>query len=197
MENGELHGYLKRTELTVKRKLQLLEQVVDGLRYLHQMNVIHGDLTSSKNNVVIDSNGNALLADFGLSAALAEGNRSYGDSYLTDAVRWMAPELTDIDTDENTRPSRVPRPTKQSDIFSLGCIMLEVFSGKLPFWWHKTAQQVFGSRRTHQEPYRLQPDVSIDQRHLAFMKRCWSVKPKNRPTIGHAASFVKSELARV
>jgi serine/threonine protein kinase len=74
---------------------------------------------------VIDSNGNAVLADFGLSIALANGDRSYYNSYSIGAVRWLAPEVGGID-DENIEINVIPRPTRESDIFSLGCIMLEV-----------------------------------------------------------------------
>ena len=66
-----------------------------------------------------------MLADFGLSIALADGDRSYYNSYSTGAVRWLAPEVGSID-DEDIENNVIPRPIKESDIFSLGCIMLEV-----------------------------------------------------------------------
>ncbi|KAJ8592588.1 kinase-like protein [Rhizopogon salebrosus TDB-379] len=197
MHNGALHGYLKRMELTMEHKLQLLKQVVNGLGYLHENDVIHGDLTNT--NVVIDRNGIAVLADFGLSVALVEADRSYYNSYSVGAIRWLAPELASVDNENVGNadlPRSIPKPTRQSDIFSLGCIMLEVFSGRLPFWWYETTFQVFHSRYQRLEPYRHQSDVSVDRQHLVFMRRCWSLKPKERPTIGHAASFVEHELAR-
>jgi serine/threonine protein kinase len=46
MQNGALNGYLERTSLAMEQKLKLLKQVVDGLRYLHERGVIHGDLTN-------------------------------------------------------------------------------------------------------------------------------------------------------
>ncbi|KAG1840171.1 kinase-like domain-containing protein [Suillus subalutaceus] len=68
-----------------------LKQVVDDLRYLHKKEVIHGDLTST--NVLIDRDGNAFLADFGLSVALAESDRSYYNTYSSGAFLWLGPEL--------------------------------------------------------------------------------------------------------
>jgi serine/threonine protein kinase len=79
----------------------------------------------AKTNVVIDRNGIAVLADFGLSVALVEADRSYYNSYSVGAVRWLAPELASVDH-ENVGNADFPKPTRQSDIFSLGCIMLEV-----------------------------------------------------------------------
>jgi serine/threonine protein kinase len=80
---------------------------------------------------MIDRDGNAFLADFGLSMVVAESDRSYYSSYSGPAVRWSAPELIfplepesipdDCDADVN-----FTKLTSQSDVFSLGCIMLHV-----------------------------------------------------------------------
>jgi serine/threonine protein kinase len=198
MYHGALDGYLKRTSLTMKQKLKLLKQVVDGLRYLHEQNVIHGDLTST--NVLIDRDGNAFLADFGLSLALAESDRSYYLSYSKGAVRWSAPELIsspDSESIPDDSNGDIVKPNRQSDIFSFGCIMLHVLSGRPPFWWIKNATQIFSLQFKHVEPYRPDPGVTISHQHLAFMRRCWSAKPEDRPSTGDAASFVENELRRV
>jgi serine/threonine protein kinase len=200
MHNGALNGYLERTNLTMEQKLKLLKQVVDGLTYLHEQGVIHGDLTST--NVVIDHDGNAFLADFGLSVALAEGDRSYYDSYSSGAVQWLAPELIGSSDPESTPDDSdgdvdFPKPNSQSDIYSLGCIMLHVFSGRPPFWWLRNVRQIFGARSKCVEPYRLEPSATVSHQHLDFMRKCWSAKPEDRPSTGDAASFVGDELARV
>ncbi|KAG2030398.1 kinase-like domain-containing protein [Suillus americanus] len=199
MHNGALDGYLERTSLTMEQKLKLLKQVVDGLRYLHEQEVIHGDLTST--NVVIDRDGNAFLTDFGLSVALAENDRTYYNSYSSGAVRWLAPELIgsrepESNPDNSDSDAELPKPNSQSDVFSLGCIMLHVFSGRPPFWWLRNVQQIFSAQLKRVEPYRVEPSVTISHQHLDFMRRCWSAKPDNRPSIGDATSFVDYELRR-
>ncbi|KAG1884263.1 kinase-like domain-containing protein [Suillus subluteus] len=198
MDNGALNGYLERTSLTMEQKLKLLKQVVDGLRYLHEQGVIHGDLTST--NVVIDRDGNAFLADFGLSVALAESDQSYYHSYSKGAVRWSAPELIfslepESIPDDSNNGIDFPKPNSQSDVFSLGCIMLHVFSGRPPFWWLKNVTQIFSARSKSVEPYRVEPSVTVSHQHLDFFQKCWSAKPENRPSIGDVASFVEYELA--
>jgi serine/threonine protein kinase len=198
MQNGALNGYLERTSLTTEQKLKLLKQVVDGLKYLHEQGVIHGDLTSK--NVLIDRDGNAFLADFGLSLALAESDKSYYQSYSTGAVRWSAPELINSANSESILDDSngpIPKPNSQSDVFSLGCIMLYVFSGKPPFWWIESVTQVFGAQYHHVEPYRLDSSVTVSDQHLDFMWKCWSANPEDRPSAGDAASFVETELASV
>ncbi|KAG0696064.1 kinase-like domain-containing protein [Suillus ampliporus] len=202
MDNGALHGYLENTVLTMEQKLQLLKQVIDGLGYLHERGIIHGDLTST--NVMIDRNGDALLADFGLSVALAEADRSYYNSYSSGAIRWLAPELVDLPEPANIKDGNgticdvdFPKPNSQSDMFSLGGIMLEVFSGRLPFWWLVLVPHIFSAQLKHIEPYRDDSGVTVDPQHLDFMRKCWSVKPEGRPSIGDATSFVEDELAKV
>ncbi|KAG1884262.1 kinase-like domain-containing protein [Suillus subluteus] len=197
MDNGALNGYLERTSLTMEQKLKL---VVDGLSYLHEQEVIHGDLTST--NVLIDRDGNAFLADFGLSVALAEGDRSYYNSFASGAVRWLAPELIgSLEPESNLDNSHsdldFQKPNGHSDVFSLGCIMLHVFSGRPPFWWLRNVRQLFSARFKRVEPYQLEPSVTISHQHLDFMRKCWSAKPEVRPSTGDAASFVEDELARV
>jgi serine/threonine protein kinase len=197
MQNGALNGYLERTSLAMEQKLKLLKQVVDGLRYLHERGVIHGDLTST--NIMIDGDGNAFLADFGLSVVLVESDRSYYHSYSNGAVRWLAPELIGPPELESTPDDDddFPKPNRQSDVFSLGCIILHVFSGRPPFWWLNSAQRLFNARVKRVEPYRPEPSATINHQHLDFMRKCWSTNPEDRPSTGHAAFFVENELKRV
>ncbi|KAG0692434.1 kinase-like domain-containing protein [Suillus ampliporus] len=203
MDNGALHDYLERTPgLTMEQKLRLLKQVVDGLRYLHEHGIVHGDLTST--NVVIDRDDNVFLADFGLSLALAECYESDYNSYPDSANRWSAPELMGLpepasikDLDARDDDVDFPKPNWHSDIYSLGCIMLEVFSGKIPFWWLGKFQYIFTAQLEHAEPYRDDFSVSVEPQHLEFMRRCWSLRPEARPSTGDAASFVEDELVRL
>lgn len=79
MSNGTLNSYLSRADLTEMDKLILLKQIVEGLNYLHDNNVIHGDLTT--NNVLVAADGSIRIADFGVSNILVESNPAF--SYQT------------------------------------------------------------------------------------------------------------------
>jgi serine/threonine protein kinase len=200
MYNGALDGYLACTCLTVEQKLKLLKQVVHGLSYLHEQQVVHGDLTST--NVLIDRNGDAYLADFGLSVILVESDNLDYKSYSCGAIRWLAPELIglpELESIPNGSDDNIafPKPNSQSDVFSLGCIMLQVFSGRPPFWWLTNVQHIFIAQLKRVEPYRLEPSVTVSQQQLDFIRKCWSTKPEDRPSTGDAASFVEDELTRV
>jgi serine/threonine protein kinase len=134
MENGSLQQYLKtmwheQLPPELRRLFSLLFQVVSGLRYLHHKNIIHGDLMPS--NVLIDENENALLADFGLSRLVGDHETSFFGSLGPGAIRWAAPEI--IPLNPETPDKEVSEPNKASDIYSFGCIMMQVLSGQPPY----------------------------------------------------------------
>ncbi|KAG2114481.1 kinase-like domain-containing protein [Suillus cothurnatus] len=122
MLNGTLNSYLTRAHetLTTMNRLLILKQITEGLKYLHDNDVIHGDLTS--NNVLVAADGSPRLADFGVSNILVESNPAF--SYQTGAVRWVAPELIVLQDGQTVQCA-----TKSSDIYALGCIMLQVLYG--------------------------------------------------------------------
>jgi serine/threonine protein kinase len=74
-----------------------------------------------QHNVVIDRRGDAYVTDFGLSAILAECDNLPFDTLHPGSVRWAAPELINLHTDEEAG-----KPTTYSDIYSFGSVALEV-----------------------------------------------------------------------
>ncbi|KXN81246.1 hypothetical protein AN958_05587 [Leucoagaricus sp. SymC.cos] len=110
MKNGNLRDYAAR--FPQKSRLPLISDVVDGLHYLHNLGVVHGDLKGE--NVLISDEGRGLIADFGTShintVSAATGSLS------STTLRFSAPE-TVLGNE---------KPTKQFDIWSLGCLFYEV-----------------------------------------------------------------------
>ncbi|KZP25898.1 kinase-like protein [Athelia psychrophila] len=104
-------------------KLRLAQDVACGLEHLHGNRIVHGDL--KRDNVFISDSGQALIADFGLSSI------TKGFTGFTTVVQWNArfhaPELFQMDMNAYD----MPRPTTQSDVFSLGLLLLQVFHGQL------------------------------------------------------------------
>uniref|UniRef100_A0ACD5Z5U4 Uncharacterized protein n=1 Tax=Avena sativa TaxID=4498 RepID=A0ACD5Z5U4_AVESA len=92
-------------------------QILHGLNYLHQRNVLHRDIKCA--NLLVDSSGLVKLADFGLAkemSILSQARSSKGTVY------WMAPEVA------KAKPHGPP-----ADIWSLGCTVLEMLTGKVPY----------------------------------------------------------------
>ncbi|KAF9499684.1 kinase-like protein [Pleurotus eryngii] len=121
IENGTVMSYLrKRRGVNVA---QLLFEVAQGLEYLHSMKVCHGDLRGS--NVLVDNDGHARIADFGLVPlyALASAGEYSG------SLRWTAPEVIRSKIHGKCRLKRMPA----GDIYSFGCLCVELNSLQPPF----------------------------------------------------------------
>ncbi|KAG1890745.1 kinase-like domain-containing protein [Suillus fuscotomentosus] len=116
IHNGSLTTYLEHrfTKMTMEQKLLIVTR--DNNITVHSKGVVHGDLTA--NNILIDSDRNAHVADHGILTMCSEFS---GTSYIRSNVRWAVPELFEVPESEE---SLTPQPA--SDIYSFGCTMLQV-----------------------------------------------------------------------
>ncbi|KAG1730477.1 kinase-like domain-containing protein [Suillus lakei] len=183
MEEGSLDSYLnelkhKGPALTDVQKRELIRQVASGLSYLHGEDVVHGDLTAT--NVLVDGSGCVCLADFGLSMILAEAGNATFNSCHAGNVRWMPPEAFPAGgEDEDEDEAQYEKPTKAWDIYSYGCVVLQIFSGNQPYAWIKQFQTVISALQKGREPFRdIQPHGVYQQ-----LSPCLNKLPADRPTI--------------
>lgn len=181
MENGTLSSYLSRyPKMELRQRLKLLCDVATGLRYLHSQHVVHGDLTN--NNILVDVNGRAVVADFGLSFQISELTGSYP---VTGAAQWMAPELMQAPF----------KPSIHSDMYSFGSIMNYVISRKLPF---ADEGPVFAAFHKGKAPCSTRGN-DVSQEHWKFIQRCWEPfksedGTSSRPSAEEACGFLRKEL---
>ncbi|KAL5984024.1 hypothetical protein ACLOJK_018126 [Asimina triloba] len=138
-------------------------QILGGLKYLHDRNVMHRDIKCA--NILVDASGSVKLADFGLAKETSKLNMlksCKGSAY------WMAPEVVN------------PRKTYglAADIWSLGCTVLEMLTRHHPYsqleWM--TALYKIG----HGEPPPVPNSLSIEARD--FIQKCLQVEPDDRPS---------------
>ena len=112
--------------LAVSEGLPLVRQICDALEHAHQRGVVHRDLKTE--NVLLDAAGNAKIVDFGIARQRPVEHRKVADVTLTSAgqapgtARAMAPEV-----------ARGEEATPRSDLFSLGVLLYELFTGISPF----------------------------------------------------------------
>ncbi|KXN89023.1 hypothetical protein AN958_06374 [Leucoagaricus sp. SymC.cos] len=114
--SGTIMDYLHNQSQSPR--LPLIAEIAQGLQYLHQRNIIHGDLKPS--NILINDDGRPLLADFGCSLIVGcQGTttRRHG------TVRYQAPELFEEDI----------KFTKASDVYAYGVTCSAVWTGVEPF----------------------------------------------------------------
>ncbi|KAI5333140.1 hypothetical protein L3X38_023270 [Prunus dulcis] len=123
MPNGSLDSHLFKEEklLTWEARYKIAQGLASGLLYLHQeweQCVLHRDIKSS--NVMLDSNFNAKLGDFGLARLVDHGKQSQ-TTILAGTMGYMAPEYV------NTG-----KASRQSDVYSFGIVALEISCGRKP-----------------------------------------------------------------
>jgi serine/threonine protein kinase len=93
-----------------------MSQVLHGLLYLHEQGVIHRDIKGA--NILTTKEGLVKLADFGV----ASRTTGLSESSVVGTPYWMAPEVIELSG-----------ATTASDIWSLGCTVIELLEGKPPY----------------------------------------------------------------
>lgn len=118
-ESDNLRTYIRKTHPTTKQKYDIFMQISSGLATAHKTNVIHRDIKPE--NILINNAEKVKIADFGLAISTDEKLLTQKSSIIGTPA-YMSPEQ--IKGDELTI---------QSDLFSLGIVGFEIFSGKNPF----------------------------------------------------------------
>ncbi|XP_062154193.1 L-type lectin-domain containing receptor kinase S.4-like [Alnus glutinosa] len=125
MPNGSLDKYLfndqPKTILSWEQRFRIIKGVASGLLYLHEeweQTVVHRDIKAA--NVLLDSEFNGRLSDFGL-AKLYEHGSNANTTRVVGTLGYLAPELC-----------RTGKPTTSSDVYAFGALLLEVVCGRRP-----------------------------------------------------------------
>lgn len=117
-ENGSLHSISKNFGRFPENLVGLyMSQVLHGLLYLHEQGVIHRDIKGA--NILTTKEGLVKLADFGV----ASRTTGLSKSSVVGTPYWMAPEVIELSG-----------ATTASDIWSLGCTVIELLEGKPPYY---------------------------------------------------------------
>ncbi|KAG1781232.1 kinase-like domain-containing protein [Suillus placidus] len=190
MPNGTLNTYLASNHnvLTVLDRSRMLEDVSAGLRYLHSVPVMHGDITGA--NILIDKGGHARLIDFGLSTItqpLLGQSHLAATSIRPGAIRYAAPELV-LSDDVRDLGS-----VEKTDIYSFGCVMLQILSGRPP--WSEIKSERLELRIVVKitegcRPQRPDGYPAIIDSDWNFIQKCLQVEPELRPSADEVLDFV-------
>ncbi|GLB08792.1 hypothetical protein AtubIFM57258_004701 [Aspergillus tubingensis] len=161
------HG--KFEESVVK---SLTHQTLSGLAYLHNQGILHRDLKAD--NILLDLDGTCKISDFGISKKTDNIYGNDSTNSMQGSVFWMAPEV--IQSQGQGYSAKV-------DIWSLGCVVLEMFAGRRPWSKEEAIGAIFKLGSLSQAPP-IPEDVSmnITPAALAFMYDCFTVDSRDRPT---------------
>lgn len=151
-------------------------QILSGLAYLHSMNTVHRDIKGG--NLLVDTSGRVKLADFGMAKHI---NGPATPLSLKGSPYWMAPEVL---MQKNTGHDLAV------DIWSLGCTVIEMATGKPPWSEYEGAAAMFKVFKSEVPPI---PD-SLSPEGRNFVYCCLCRNPAQRPTASQLLehAFVKN-----
>ncbi|XP_075264444.1 uncharacterized protein LOC142356404 isoform X2 [Convolutriloba macropyga] len=171
VNGGSLSNFIQahyRTGLPDSTAARFTNQILDGLIYLHEHEVIHRDIKGA--NVLVDLNNKDLpimkIADFGTSKQLSKINNLFNTN-MKGTPNFLAPEVI-----------ACPRGyTYTADVWSLGCTVIEMISGKIPFHGMDAIFIIFQIGRGTATP--SVPENS--SKHAAdFIEKCCKANPSER-----------------
>ncbi|OCK83656.1 Pkinase-domain-containing protein [Lepidopterella palustris CBS 459.81] len=159
-ENGSLHSICKNFGKFPENLVSLyMSQVLHGLLYLHEQGVIHRDIKGA--NILTTKEGLVKLADFGV-ATKASG---LDESSVVGTPYWMAPEVIELSG-----------ATTSSDIWSLGCTVIELIEGKPPYHKLQPMQALFRIVNDEHPPIPGSASPAVRD----FLMQCFQKNPNLR-----------------
>lgn len=192
MPNGSLDQHIFNDDvaggcLDWEQRYNIVSGVASALLYLHEeceQQVIHRDVKAS--NIMLDSEYNARLGDFGLARLIEHDRKSFTATGLVGTMGYIAPECF-----------HTGRPTVESDVFSFGAVALEVTCGRPPTFRSPEALDLIGwvwnlyrqNKLLEAADTRLAKFGSINateegiQRLLMLGLACSNPNPEGRPTM--------------
>ncbi|KAJ4836280.1 hypothetical protein Tsubulata_041944, partial [Turnera subulata] len=199
MPNGSLDKYLfgePKAILKWEQRYKIIKDVASGLLYLHEgweQTVIHRDIKAG--NVLLDSDLNGKLSDFGLAKLYELGSNPL-TTKVVGTLGYLAPELT-----------KTGKPTTRSDVFAFGAFLLEVVCGRRPVEHKALPEELFlvdwawdrWRNCALHEVVDPRMDGNFDELQALLVLKlglmCSNNAPEARPRMREVARYLEGELA--
>ena len=176
----DLKSFIHRAkQLSIGTAISIARQVCEGLEEAHRLGVVHRDLKPG--NIMIDKDGDAKIMDFGIARSLS-GRGVTSAGVLIGTPEYMSPEQVegkDID--------------QRSDLYSLGVILYEMVTGRLPFAGDTPLSVAHKHKyEAPEDPKKLNPQISEDLARVIL--KCLA---KDRNERFQSAAELGAELGRI
>jgi eukaryotic-like serine/threonine-protein kinase len=192
IEGGSLRQRLESDgRLPLKLALSLMREAADALDYAHRHDVVHRDIKPE--NILLED-GHAIVADFGVARALSAATEVRAQASLTQTglmigtPAYMSPEQADLAPVDG-----------RSDIYSLGCVLYEVITGR-PVFTGSSPLELLAKRFAAKPPSLRDSGVSIPAVVGAIITRTLAVHPEDRygaaRDLADAIALAEADVAR-
>jgi serine/threonine protein kinase len=169
-----LREVLSQGRLSQPRAIRIALKVLDALEYIHEQGVVHRDLKPE--NVMVDDHDNVKLIDFGIAGDSGARRLTYANFTST------------LGTADYISPEQVKgkRGDGRSDIYSMGVILYEMLTGRLPFSGD-SPMQIMNDRLLNHPLPPTRAEASISPQLQEVLYRAMEREPQNR--YAHAREF--------
>jgi eukaryotic-like serine/threonine-protein kinase len=171
VRGGSLHKLLRKGDADPEKLLAVLADSARGLAYAHERGVVHRDVKPG--NILLTRTGKAKVADFGLARAVDNSSMTT-EGKLIGTASYMSPEQ-----------AKGGRATSAADVYSMGVMIYETVSGRLPF----ESDTQLGFLYQHAEVEAPRPTIKLPFPPAlgALVLECLAKDPKARPTMQQVA----------
>uniref|UniRef100_A0AC35TQL0 Tyrosine-protein kinase n=1 Tax=Rhabditophanes sp. KR3021 TaxID=114890 RepID=A0AC35TQL0_9BILA len=181
MANGNLVDFLRSRGRYQLEKIQLIKfalNVADGMRYMEANRLVHRDLACR--NILLDEAYCAKISDFGLAQSVDNPTTQSKSQFFP--IKWTAVEAL-----------RSGVFTSQTDVWSFGVILWEIFSfARIPYP-RILIQDVV---RHIEQGYRMEPPEDCPVSISNIMTKTWDSNPENRPTFVQLCRMLEDIIAK-
>uniref|UniRef100_A0A8C7R5X8 Tyrosine-protein kinase n=1 Tax=Oncorhynchus mykiss TaxID=8022 RepID=A0A8C7R5X8_ONCMY len=177
VQGGDFLSFLRCEGHNLKSNMlvKMAENVASGMEYLESKKCIHRDLAAR--NCLVGEQSRVKISDFGMSREQQDGVYSAAGGLKQIPVKWTAPEALNYG-----------RYTTESDVWSFGVLLWEIFSRGVTPYTSMSNQQ---TRDEVEKGYRMLAPNSCPPDVYAIMCRCWQYDTRNRPSF----SKLRTELS--
>jgi eukaryotic-like serine/threonine-protein kinase len=183
-EGRLLRKILDEGRISHERALHIAMGVLDALDYIHMHGVVHRDLKPE--NIMVDENDNIKLIDFGIASDAAARRLTYANFTATlGTPNYISPEQV-----------KGKRGDGRSDLYSIGVILYEMLTGKLPFPAPSPMAAMNDRLLNHPIPPRV-ADPAISPQLQEVLYRALERDPKNRYATPHEFAHDLEHLDQV